>query len=323
MEPQGYNTASEGQGPRNTGVLSSITGLGKPAPLRDVDIRNSPSCGPGRKRLPSSPLPGRWRGTKCAGPQVTQAWLPGSRDRTTFSKQDRRRGEKKKNKTKKTPPQHARIRERKHTDGKGKNRKKTGRAQGPGDPRQIKEEGGGREGKHGGSAAAGIGGPQPGDRGRRRLPGAGPGPLAHLAARPKAAASRPAPPKEALPPRLPARPPVRTPPPAPLTRPARPTLPMSRGGAPGPRRRGEGGLGALSVSPRPQDPNRRQPLRRVRRARGGAGSGNACGRKRGTLAPAPLAALPLRPLPAGGPHRTSPPPASFSPAMRGRSGPSL
>ncbi|XP_032205710.1 LOW QUALITY PROTEIN: spidroin-2-like [Mustela erminea] len=217
---------------------------------------------------------------------------PGAQGRgpgATLSRPDRRRGKEESSKA-------ACSGRSEETPGREREDREDRESSGPRDPRHIKGGGGGeREGQHGGSPSAGAAGALSGGQGLGGCGGFGPGPLGPLTARPKAAASRPAPPGQALPPRLPARPPVRTPPGEPLTRPARPTLPMGRGGAPGPRRRGQGGLGALGVSPRPQDPNRRQPLRRVRRARGGAASRSACGRERGAPAPAPRAAPPRAP----------------------------
>lgn len=152
----------------------------------------------------------------------------------------------------------------------------------------------GEQGKHGGA-------PEPEGAGGS---GSRPETSRPAAVRPKATASRPEPPGEALPPRLAAG--------APLTRPARPTLPMGRGAAE------RAHWAHQAEAPDGQTRSRRQPLRRVRRARAGAGSGSACARE--TDAPAPRSSR--RPLPAGGPHCAAPPPASSS-ARRRRRSPSL
>lgn len=118
---------------------------------------------------------------------------------------------------------------------------------------------------------------------QRRGAGQDPRP-APLAVRPKAAASPVATPARGGAP-APAHRPQR-----PLTRPARPTIP-GRGGAPRPTRRRHRGLGARRQPPTAA-PLRRQPLRRLRGTRGGAGSRRVRPEERH---PAPALRAPLLP----------------------------
>lgn len=149
---------------------------------------------------------------------------------------------------------------------------------GPGKPRHIKDVGSREREKTGGlpaaRAASGAGpvrtpAPRPSRCGLKPRP--------RLSRRPAGEARRPRP--------TPAHRPQR-----PLTRPARPTIP-GRGGAPRPTRRRHRGLGARRQPPTAA-PLRRQPLRRLRGTRGGAGSRRVRPEERH---PAPALRAPLLP----------------------------
>ena len=204
-------------------------------------------------------------------PQTVQTFLPGSRDQELFPDRRTARGRERRPRVQETQGQSKQTRKKKSREG----------VRGPDKPRHIKE-GGSREREKMGRLTSGQAARRGAASGAGQVRDLRPSrcglkPRPHLPRRPAEEARRPRPP--------PAHRPQR-----PLTRPPRPTLP-GRGGAPRPTRRRHRGLGARRQPPTAA-PLRRQPLRRLRGTRGGAGSRRVRPEER---RPAPALRAPLLP----------------------------